>query len=87
MAMMTSRPVDWALEYWPIRAVAAAVRHEIDDGKIASLVGSVRAGGELPPIFVLLDSGVVKILDGHHRVAAWVALGFEYVPVLVGRPR
>ena len=85
--MTTSRPVDWSLEQWPIQAVATAIRHEIDDEKIAALVASVRNGGELPPIFVLVDGGRTIILDGHHRGAAWVMLGYKTVPVLVGRPK
>lgn len=85
--MVTSRPVNWSLEQWPIRQVAMAIRHEIDDDKVAELVASVKAGGELPPIFVLVDNGKTTILDGHHRGAAWVVLGMLQVPVLVGRPK
>ena len=84
---MMSRPVNWSYETWPIAMLAVAVRHEIDDGKIAELVASLRRGKVLPPIFVLVDNGVVTILDGHHRVAAWVVAEVSFIPVLVGRPR
>lgn len=81
------RPVAFSLERWPIAALAQAVRHELDDVKIAGLVTSLRAGKHLPPIFVLVDGGVATILDGHHRVAAWITAGYPDAPVIAGRPQ
>lgn len=87
MAYASARPVAWTLESWPIADIARAIRHSLDDDKIQGLVDSLREGNELPPIFVLVDNGRATILDGHHRVAAWIIAKFPSVPVIVGRPR
>lgn len=89
MLPSTSRPCAIALESWPVHALVAAVRHNIDNAKIGELVTSLQTGHELPAVFVLVDGGKVSILDGHHRACAWaVAYGGDFMaPVIVFRPR
>jgi ParB-like chromosome segregation protein Spo0J len=85
--MPSSRPVAWAYESWPTSELAKTIKHPIDDQKINSLVESLQQDLDLPPIFVLIADGNVRILDGHHRVLAWLKAGIDSVPVLVGRVR
>jgi ParB-like chromosome segregation protein Spo0J len=83
----TTRYVQWSLETWPVKELATLIRHDLDQDKINDLVVSAKQGNKLPPIFVLLDGPTRTILDGHHRVAAWVALGQPTAQVLIARPQ
>jgi ParB-like chromosome segregation protein Spo0J len=83
--MPSSRPVVWSIETWPIDVLADTIRHDLSDEKVLELVAALKRGFDMPPIFVLMADGAVKILDGHHRVVAWKQAGFQAVPVLVGR--
>lgn len=85
--MPTRQPVEWSYETWPVSALVQAIRHPIDDAKVAELAASLESGKVLPPIFILIDGSNVIILDGHHRTAAWAVAGIDYVKVLVGRPK
>jgi ParB-like chromosome segregation protein Spo0J len=77
----------WALETWPAEMLAGTIHHHLDQSKISGLMSSIAEGFPLPPVFVLMADGVVKILDGHHRVAAWLRSGMTGIPVIVGRVR
>ena len=85
--MISSRPLNWSLETWPVAQLVTLIRHSLDSGKVDDLVDSLRTGHELPPIIVLVDGQKATILDGHHRVAAWQKAGLQEAPVFVARPK
>jgi ParB-like chromosome segregation protein Spo0J len=43
----------------------------------------MRAGAAFPPVLVMEDEAGWLILDGWHRLAASVQLGYEFIPALI----
>jgi hypothetical protein len=51
--------------------------------KIAAIGRRMQGGDILPPVFVRLrHDGKFHVIDGAHRIAASLALGFSHIPAL-----
>lgn len=59
------------------------VREKLDFGRIKGMATAVESGVELPPIRVADVKGVLKVVDGWHRVAAHKAAGIREVRAVV----
>ncbi len=73
-----------------IEAVAFNVRgSDLDEYHLAGLVRSLKVIADLPPVLVLQCGQRLVLIDGHHRLAAYIEAGRPDVPIEVfaGTPR
>lgn len=55
-------------------------------GQVTSYIQSISQTGEYGQIFVTkLANGMFQIVNGHHRVAALIALGYEFIKVFLSK--
>lgn len=57
-------------------------RRPLDDGKVASLAESLQRLGLLNPIIVHAEGGRIRLVAGHHRLAAALSLGWSEIDAM-----
>lgn len=67
----------------PAEAWAAMMVDKRNDDQYQDVVESIREHGFLAPLTATVRDGVLRLVDGNHRVAAALELGLETVPVEV----
>ena len=53
------------------------------DKEVDELIESIRATNKFEAVWLKKRDGVLSVLDGHHRVAAWQRMGNTTIPAVV----
>ena len=78
---------DWLEKKRPLKEVSAekihAIQNWIDDDWVHQLHQVLKSGGTLGPILAVVQDNEYYVIDGHHRLCAYLQADYKTIPLRI----